>query len=245
MSDTPTQQDGAFPHTHWTLIQKVQTGDVESAAAAVAELCRTYWYPIYAYLRRSGWAVEDAEDLTQSFFKHLIEEESLRNVNPESGRLRSFLLGVLKRMLSNHLRHQRAEKRGGSQRPVSFDEMAAEERYAAEPADVRDPETIYARAWAAELLGEVREKLRESMSAGGRDGQFEAMVPYLLWDEDPPSYRDLGSRIQCSESAARILIFRLRTKFRDLLREEVAQTVMSPAELSGEMAWLKSILSAS
>jgi RNA polymerase sigma factor (sigma-70 family) len=242
MSKADTTNNSAFPTTHWTLVQAVQGSDPNAAAHAMEAMCKSYWYPIYAFLRRSGHDKQSAEDLTQAFFERLIAEDSIRSVRQEVGKLRSFLLGVLKRLISDQNRYDNAQKRGGSVTHVSFDEMAAEERYASEPQDMRDPEWIFTHAWAHELLAGVREKLRAAFAATGRAGVFEIVLPFLLLDNDPPSHKEIAKQLGSSEAGTRILIHRLRTKFRDLLKEEVARTVLTPSEIPGELAWLQSIL---
>lgn len=237
-----TTNNSAFPTTHWTLVQAVQGGSPEEAARAMEDICQGYWYPIYAFLRRSGHSAHDAEDLTQEFFASLITEDTIQAVRQDTGKLRFFLMGVVKRLVARQIRHDTAKKRGGGQSLVSFDEMQAEDRYANEPQDTRDPEWLFAHAWANELLAGVREKLREAFAATGRAEAFDALLPFLMWDDEPPSYREIARKLGSSEAATRILVFRLRTKFRDLLREEVARTVLTPEEIPGELAWLQSVL---
>jgi len=232
----------SFPTTHWTLVQAVQSGSPDEAARALETLCQGYWYPIYAFLRRSGHREHDAEDLTQAFFHRLVTEEALQTARQETGKLRSYLLGVLKRLLSDQARHDAAQKRGGGVPNVSFDAMGAEERYALEPGDSRDPEWIFTQAWARQLLIDVREQLRQAHAASGRAEIFELLEPFLALDTDPPSYREIARQIGSSEAATRILIHRLRVKFRTLLREEVARTVLTPEEIPGELAWLQGVL---
>lgn len=241
-STSDAKGNAAFPTTHWTLIHAVQEGSPDVAARAMEALCNRYWYPIYAFLRRSGRSAHDAEDLTQAFFEKLITEDAIRCARQDVGKLRSFLLGVLKRLISDQVRHQRAQKRGGGAAHVSFDEMEAEERYAREPQDTRDPEWLFSHAWANELLTGVRDKLRDAFVSTGRGGTFDLLLPFLLWENEPPSHAEISGKLGSSEAATRILIFRLRTKFRDLLREEVARTVMTPEEIPGELAWLQSVL---
>jgi RNA polymerase sigma factor (sigma-70 family) len=242
MPKADTTSNSAFPTTHWTLVQTVQGGSAADAAKAMEQLCKGYWYPIYAYLRRSGLSTEDAEDLTQAFFHRLITDDAIQSVRQEVGKLRSYLLGVLKRLMSDHTRHHAAQKRGGGILHISFDEMDAEERYAREPQDTRDPEWIFTHAWAHELLAGVREKLRDAFSATGRAGVFDVLLPFLMWDNEPPSHKEIAKQLGSSETATRILIHRLRSKFRDLLREEVARTVLTPQEIPNELAWLQSVL---
>lgn len=234
----------AFPTTHWTLVSAVQGGGPEEAAQAMEELCRSYWYPIYAFLRRSGHSAADAEDLTQAFFHRLITEDALLSARQDAGKLRSWLLGVLKRLLSDHSRHHATQKRGGGQVMVSFDEMDAEERYAREPVDAHDPERIFTHTWAHQLLAGVREKLRGAYETTGRAGVFDVLLPFLTCDREPPSHREIANQLGSSEAASRILIHRLRVKFRDLLRDEVALTVLTPEEIPGELAWLQGVLAA-
>lgn len=232
----------AFPSTHWTLVQAVQSGDPESAAAAMEELCKGYWYPIYAFLRRSGHREADAQDFTQAFFHRLITEEAILTARQENGRLRSYLLGVLKRLLSDHGRHQGAQRRGGGIPHVSFDAMEAEERYACELRDSGDPETVFCRAWADDLLAGVRGNLRAVYETAGRSEVFDLLLPFLMWENEPPSHHEIAEKIGSSETATRILIHRLRVKFRSLVREEVARTVLHPDEIAAEMAWLQSVV---
>lgn len=237
-----TRHGPAFPTTHWTLVRAVQSDDPDAAERAMEDLCKSYWYPIYAFLRRSGRAAQDAEDLTQLFFQNLITRESLLSARREAGKLRSYLLGVLKRQISNGIRHDTTQKRGGSLSHVSFDAMGAHERYALEPEDHRDPEWLFTRAWALDLLAGVREKLRANYEVTGRAGVFDVLLPFLMWDNEPPSHREIARQIGSSEAASRIMIHRLRTKFRELLRDEVAVTVLTPEEIPGELAWLQGVL---
>ena len=231
-----------FPTTHWTLVQAVQGGDADDAARAMEKLCAGYWYPIYAYLRRSGHAAHDAEDLTQAFFQRLITEGGLLSAEQKDGKLRSWLLGVLKHLLSDHFRHHGTQKRGGGISHISFDEMAAEDRYTHEPQTMGDPDAFFTQVWAQDLLTTVRGRLREAYEAAGRKEVFELLLPYLMWDQEPPSCRQIAAKIGSSEVATRILIHRLRVKFRTLLKDEVARTVLTPEEIPGELAWLQSVL---
>jgi len=231
-----------FPTTHWTLVYAVKSANGDEAARAMEQLCKGYWYPIYAFLRRSGHAAHDAEDLTQAFFHRLITENALGMAQQGSGKLRSWLLGMLKHLLSDHFRHLGTQKRGGGVPHVSFDELAAEERYALESQTESDPDALFTQAWSQDLLASVREKLREAYEAAGRREIFELLLPYLMWDREPPSCREIAEKIGSSEVATRLLIHRLRVKFRTLLREEVAHTVLTPEEIPGELAWLQGVL---
>ncbi len=231
-----------FPTTHWTLVKAVQAGDPAKAAEAMESLCRGYWYPIYAFLRRSGHRSEDAEDLTQSFFVQLVTEDALQRVRQEAGRLRSYLLGVLKRILSDHQRHASTVKRGGGRAPLSFEAMSAEERYSHEPVDDKDPEWLFTRAWAGEVVEVARQRLRESFQENDQGAVYEALLPFITWSDEPPSYRAIATELGTSLTSTRIQIFRLRARFRTMLEEEVARTVLSPAEVAEEMALLHAAL---
>lgn len=232
-----------FPATRWTLVHAVQGGNDAKAAQALEVLCQSYWYPIYVFLRRSGRNAHDAEDLTQAFFQRLFTKDALDGAREEAGKLRSYLLAVLKRLLSDEFRQRNALKRGGGVAHVSFDALQAEERCALEPqAASRDPEWLFNHAWACELLAGVREKLRAAYEVTGRAGVFDVLLPFLLWDREPPSHGEIARQIGSSETGTRVLIHRLRTKFRDLLREEVALTVQSSDEIPAELAWLQNVL---
>lgn len=234
--------DSNFPSTSWTLVGAVQSGSPKEVARAMEDLCKSYWYPIYAFLRRSGRNVHDAEDLTQVLFQTLIDDAALLSARKEGGKLRSYLLAVLKRVISDQARHQSALKRGGGVPHLSFDELDAEDRYVGELQEIGDPQSAFDRAWAQEILSGVRGTLRTVFVTKGREALFDQLVPFLLWDNDPPSFRKLAGEIGSSEASARIQIHRLRSKFRELLRAEVAETVLSAEEIPGELAWLQEVL---
>jgi len=222
----------------------VQGGAPEDAARAMEAICQRYWYPIYAFLRRRGHAPHDAEDFTQSFFAELISEDALQAVRRERGTLRSYLLGMLQRLLADHTRHHAARKRNGGRAAISLEELTAEERYRQEPKDTRDPEWLFARAWAQEVFAGVRAKMAEAFTAAGRAEVFEALLPFLTCDEAPPSQREIAEKLGASENAVGILVFRLRQTFRELLQAEIAATVLSPEEIPAELAWFQQMLTA-
>ena len=206
------------------------------------EICRNYWFPIYSYLRRSGRSAHDAEDITQAFFERLINESAIKSARQEHGKLRSFLLSMLVRLLSDQGRHNNALKRGGGQRLLSFDEMEAEERYAREPQDVRDPGKIYLHAWASDILHGVRAKLRTAFEEEGRLEMFLALDPYLGSEDTQPPYEELATKLGSTSGAVRLLVHRLRKKFRVLLEREIARTVMKPEDIEEELAWLRQVM---
>ena len=232
----------AFPVTRWSLVEKVRHGGPE-ARLAQEELCALYWYPIYAFLRRRGHAKEDAEDLTQGFFLKVLADETLEAADRTKGKLRTFLLQVLKRHMVDEHRRDHAVKRGGGQPLISFDAMNAEERYAREPADTRDPEAVFTRAWAGELLTGVRHRLRDEFAESGRSDLFDTLLPFLLWEDEPPSYNTVAAKLNATETSVRLMVFRLRGKFRDQLRREISRTVDGD-DVESEITWLRSVLAA-
>jgi RNA polymerase sigma factor (sigma-70 family) len=237
------EKSPAFPTTRWTHVQMIQRGTVKEAECGLEEICRLYWYPIYAYLRRKGFSAHDAEDFTQEFFQELISEDALMTVRKERGSLRGYLLGVLQRLLADDARHRTAQRRNPGLPLLSLDELSAEERYGREPQDTRDPEKLFAQAWAQEVFAAVRVRLGEAFAEAGRSAVFETLLPFLTCEEMPPSQREIAEKLGVSENAAGILVFRLRQTFRELLREEIATTVLSPEEIPAEMTWFQSMLS--
>lgn len=230
-----------FPTTQWTLVFRVRHGG-EVRRLALQELCDLYWYPVYAFLRRQGHSSHRAEDLTQGFFIRLLHDESFAAADEEKGRLRTFLLQHLKRHLADQRRFDLALKRGGGFKTISFEELRAEERYTCEPLDWRDPERLFSQAWARELIAAVREKLRADFVDAKRPEAFEVLLPFLLLDGDLPSYREVATRLRATDVSVRLMVHRLRGKFRALLREEVVRTTGSAAEVEAELEWLKSML---
>lgn len=233
-----------FPTTHWSLVTRVREGG-EFRKAALEELCHQYWYPIYAFLRRRGHSQHDAQDITQAFFVKLIQNASFDAADSNRGRLRTYLLAALGRHLADEQRHRSALKRGGGQIILAFEDLQAEERYTLEPTDAHDPEWLFARTWARSLLDDVRQKLRMTFEEAGRNNVFEELLPFLLSDHPPPSYRSVAEKLDSSETAVRLLVFRTRKRFRELLREEVSRTVLHPDSIEEEMEWIKTVLSSS
>ena len=238
----PDACPAAFPTTHWTMVHVAQGDDLRLAALALEDLCRRYWYPVYAYLRRAGYSSEDAEDLTQTTFQRLVTSEALQQVQQERGRLRSFLIGLVRQVISRHSRHHQAEKRGGGVSVISLDEILAGNRYAAEPADLDDPQRLFERAWAFQTMETVRGKLRASFIKTGRLAAYESLEPYLGWGDPPGSFSELGQRMNSNENAVRVLVHRLRKKFHELLEDEIALTVMDRSDIPAELEWMQSVL---
>jgi RNA polymerase sigma factor (sigma-70 family) len=211
-------------------------GSEAESARALEELCRHYWFPIYATLRRAGHSTHDAEDLTQGFFAELMSNRTLFAAQPERGRLRSFLLGALKRHIVDERRHRLAQKRGGGAAVLSIEWEGAEQRYIAELVDDRDPERMYLSAWAHSLVERVREKMRAGFK--GRESIYAVLEPLIEGEETGIAFRELAERLGQSESGARVTVFRLRQRFRELLTAAVRQTVETPAEVEEEMEWV-------
>lgn len=238
-----TAQGRHFPPTHWELVARVREGG-ELRRAALEELCALYWYPIYAFLRREGRTKQDAEDLTQGFFVKVLADETLEAAEVGKGRLRTFLLQVLKRHVADRARHDTALKRGGPARPLSLEAQTAEARYAAEPVDGLDPETIYLRGWCGQILHTARERLREPFVRTGQAELFETLTAFLDTGDAQTPYSTLSARTGLTEIALRMHVFRLRQKHRALIKEEIGQTVSTPEELEAELKWFTTMLTA-
>jgi RNA polymerase sigma factor (sigma-70 family) len=230
--------NGRFQTTHWSLIMAARTGESPASREALEELCRAYWFPLYAFVRRQGYGAEEARDLTQGFFASLLERRDLERVRPELGRFRSFLLASVKHFLSNELDRERAKKRGAGAPMVSLDAREAEDRYAAEPAEKATPEVLFERKWAATVLERTLARLEVEWAGGARALRFRALRGYLAGDEDAASYRDVGASLGISEDAVKKTVHRLRKRFGELLRGEIADTVRDPADVDDEIRHL-------
>jgi RNA polymerase sigma-70 factor (ECF subfamily) len=213
-------------------------GDDTRSHEALAQLCQTYWYPLYAFVRRHGRGPEDAQDLTQGFFAHLLENRALATVDRAKGRFRSFLLTSLRNFMAKEWDRAQAQKRGGGRIHVPLDAAFAETRYGREPADPASPDKVFERNWALTLLELVLERLRVEQAAAGKGAQFEQLQDSLMGSPDAPRYAQLAARMGLNEEAARMAVSRLRRRYRELLREEIAQTVSSPVEVEEEIRHL-------
>ena len=232
-----------FMTTHWSIVLAAGGGSSPQARTALTTLCETYWFPLYAFVRRSGYALHDAEELTQAFFAELIEKDFLGDVHRERGKFRSFLLAAMKHFLSKQRARDHAQKRGGGRRPISLDTSSAEARYRLEPQDLATPDRLYHRRWALTLLDRVLSLLRAEYSAAGRAAQFERFRPLLTGDGECLPYRELARETAVSEGAVKVAVHRFRKRYRELLREEIARTVSDPAEIEEEMNALFGALS--
>ena len=229
-----------FPTTRWTMVVAAGDPDRKEARSALVSLCENYWYPLYAYLRRRGYAADQAQDLTQDFFIRVLEGRYLDRADPEKGRFRSFLLRSLKFFVADEEDRQRAYKRGGGA-VVSLEFSSGEERYQREPAHDETPERLFERRWALAVLDQVVEKLRAEFVRHGRPEHFERLKVFLLGQSDAP-YAALGREMNTSEGALKVAIHRLRKRYRELFRQEIGDTVADPAEVESELRFLAAVL---
>jgi len=242
--DSGHAQQAAFTSTHWSVV--IAAGDTSAPGAreALEKLCRTYWYPIYARVRRKGWIPSDAQDLTQAFFARLLEKEFFKLADPERGRFRGFLVTALDHFLVNEWRRASAEKRGAGQSPVSIDQQDAEGRYQAEPAapDL-SPDRLFEQRWALALLDQVLAGLRAEYEANGRCELFDELKAFTWGEKSAMSQADIGARLGMTENAVSQAVHRLRKRYGELLRAEVANTVATNSEVEDELRHLLQAIS--
>src|SRR6266478_605567 len=233
---------GVFATTHWSVV--VQAGEEESphTSEALAQLCNTYWYPLYVYVRRKGYAAHDAQDLTQEFFARLLARNYLGGVDRRKGKFRSFLLGALEHFLAKEWRRAHAQKRGGGQAVFSLDEVDAESRYLLEPAHDLTPEKIYDRRWATTILGDAMAELRKEYWARNQKELFAKLEGLLSGDGAPASYAKIAESLGMNEGALKVAVHRLRKRYGELIRSQIAQTVATPEEIDEELRYLFSVL---
>jgi RNA polymerase sigma factor (sigma-70 family) len=229
-----------FPTTRWTLVVAAGDRHHKEARSALASLCENYWYPLYAYLRRRGYSSDQAQDLTQEFFVRVLEGRYLDRAEPQRGRFRAFLLTSLKFFVADEGDRQRAQKRGGGM-VVPLEFSSGEERYQREPAHEETPERIFERRWALAVLDRVVENLRSEFMRHGRPEHFEHLKVLLLGRSDAP-YAAVAQELNTSEGALKVAIHRLRKRYRELFRQEIADTVVDPAEVESEIRYLADVL---
>ena len=233
---------GVFATTHWTVVLAAGSGNSPRANVALEELCRTYWYPLYAYVRRQGHSREDAEDFTQGFFTRLLEKNFLEGITNDKGKFRSFLLVAVKRFLANEWDRANRQKRGGGTLILSLDWQDADNRYQINPADHLSPDKLYDRAWAVTVLEHVITRLRDEHGAEGKAGLYEQLKPFLMVGKSEIPYAQAAATLKLTEGAVRVAVHRLRRRYRELLREEITQTLANPAQADEEMQALFSAL---
>ena len=234
--------DACFLTTRWSVVLSAREKGSPQSAEALEKLCRAYWYPLYAYIRRLGHSPADAEDLTQEFFARLLQKDYLQAVAREKGRFRTFLLVALKRFLANEWDRARAGKRGGGVACLSLDVALAEGKYRIEPVEELTAERIYERRWALTLLDQTMSRLREECVVAGKTAEFDRLKGFLTAEQEAMNYADAVAALGLSEGAARVAVHRLRRRFREVFREEIAHTVDRPGDTDDEVRHLLAVL---
>ena len=247
--ETGSQQDPSaartaaqFATTHWSLVLAAGHGGSAEARPALAELCRTYWYPLYAYARHKGTPADAAQDLTQGFFEHFLEHQLVATADAAKGRFRAFLLRCFQNFAASEHARATRQKRGGGQPLFSLDAPGAEARFARELSDHHSPELLYERQWAVAVLDEAMRQLREEFASEGRQRIFDLLAPRLSGDRDGGACAELATQLGTTEGTVRVMTHRLRRRYRDVLNGVVLRTVSSPAEVSEELRHLLAVL---
>jgi len=238
-SDASASKSARFGTTQWSLVLKAGQG----AEEALLKLCKIYWPPLYAFVRRRGHGVHEAQDLTQTFFAHILENRALRAVAPEKGRFRSFLLVSLKHFLDNEWHKAHAVRRGGRYEFISWDNLKSDDRELLGPSDSMTPERVFNRRWALKLLERVMNRLRSEYAAARKEELFDKLKDYLTGDVPGKSYREIGAELQMTEGAVKVTVHRLRRRFGELVREQIGRTVDRPEEIDDEIRELFAALS--
>jgi RNA polymerase sigma factor (sigma-70 family) len=234
----------SFPTTHWSLILSSASDNGAQAKAALAELCRAYWYPIYSFIRARSSSADQAQDLTQEFFLHLLTRGLFASANPAAGRFRSFLAVSLKHFLADQADRQNARKRGGGSVMLPIDLTGAEERFARDLTHSETPERIFDRQWALAVVAQTCDQLRDALHREGRGGLFQRLQAYLPGGSEPSSCGTLAAELGMTESAIKVAIHRLRRHYRELLRANVSHTLADPKDVDDEIRFLLNSLSA-
>jgi DNA-directed RNA polymerase specialized sigma24 family protein len=231
-----------FATTRWSIVLAAGQPDAAQSRAALATLCQTYWYPIYAFIRRRGYSVIDAQDYTQEFFATLLEKDYVQDADRERGRFRTFLLIAVTRFLSKQREREHAAKRGAGRLVLSLDLDAGEGRYQLEPVEQWTPERLFERRWALTLLERVLERLGERYAEQGKRELFESLKVFLTAPETAGMHAEQAARLGMTEGALKVAVHRLRRRYRDLLKEEIAETVAHPDEMAAELDYLMAAL---
>jgi RNA polymerase sigma factor (sigma-70 family) len=230
-----------FDTTNWSVVLKAGSGDTTGCQQALAHLCETYWYPVYAFIRRSEGSPDDAEDLTQEYFARFLEKRFLDDVRPERGRFRSFLLVSVRNFLHNERDRARAQKRGGGERPLPIHDGDGEVRYGREPVDAVTPDVLFERAWVRAVLDRALARLEAESDGEIQGGRFARLRPFLTGDGPDATYAEIAREWGVGESAVRVAVHRLRRRFGAALREEVSGTVEDPRDVEAEIRHLLAI----
>jgi RNA polymerase sigma factor (sigma-70 family) len=246
VASSSTSLDGKpapFPPTLWSVVLMAGERSSLQSEQALATLCQTYWYPLYAYLRRQGHTPHNAEDLTQSFFLHLLDRRALQHVHPHKGKFRSFLLASLKNFAADEWSKSQAQKRGGGAIVLSLDADVAEERYQADGAQHSlDPEKLFERRWAIALLDRVLNRLEAETTLAGKQDRFQELRVFLSGDPPNLSYAQVAARLNMTEGAIKVAVLRLRQRYRELFRAEIANTVAASENVDEELRHVIAIL---
>jgi len=243
----PSTQSGQNSHarfaaTRWTVVLSAQAKETPQASRALETLCQMYWSPLYAFARRQGFTLHDAQDHTQGFFARLLQKDFLRSVAPEKGRFRTFLLVAFKRFLANAREHACAQRRGSGETPLSLDVEAAENLYRAEPLDNLSADVIYERRWALTLLDQTMNRLRQEFMTAGKGDDFEQLKVFLTVPKSEANYEAAAAALGLSTGSTRVAAHRIRRRYREVFRDEIAQTVSNPNEIDDEVTHLLSVL---
>jgi len=241
--NTVAAENRVFTTTHWSMVMAAGGLGSSQANEALEKLCRAYWYPVYVFLRRSGWTTHDAEDLTQAFFEKVLQKDYLRAVDRTKGKFRSFLLAMLRHFLSNHRRDARTQKRGGRVQFIFLEDESMDERHLRSAFEDSSAEQSFERQWAMTLLEQVIANLREEYRQAGKLEFFEQLKVFLTGDKSPVGYSELAARLNTTEAALKMAISRLRRHYGELLRAEIARTVSTPEEARDELRALFAALS--
>jgi RNA polymerase sigma-70 factor (ECF subfamily) len=241
--ESASRSSAQFATTHWSTVLAAGDSASPGSREALERLCRTYWFPLYAFARRHGHASEVAQDLTQGFLAHLIENQFFARAEPERGKFRSFLLGAFKRFVHDQDRAQLAQRRGGQIQFIPLDSAEAEQRLGAVASDVPDPEDAFEREWAVTVLDEAMKLLEAECRREGKGELFEALHPFLQGDRPEVRQADLAARLDLSIGAVKVAVHRLRRRYGELLRAVVANTVTDPGDVEAELRHLVGLLS--
>ncbi len=233
----------AFPTTHWSVVLAAGRERSPQGDAALETLAQAYWYPIYAFVRREGYAAAEAQDLTQAFFARLLERNYPAQADRTKGRFRSFLLLTLRHFLSDERERAEAAKRGGGCVLLSLDEERSERQYGTEPADMDTPETLFERRWAETILARAQSRLAEEYAASGKEAIYQVLRGFQPGEQRSLSYLQAAQRLATTESAVKALIHRMRSRHQQLVRNEIAQTVASAEDVDDELRHLIAVLS--
>lgn len=231
-----------FATTRWTLVLAAGDAGAAEGREALEQLCRAYWFPLYAYIRRRGHDAHAAEDLTQGFFARLLERNDLARLTREGGKFRSFLLTTLNHFLANEHERNQALKRGGGRPLLSLDDDSAEDRYLREPAHAESPDRLYERQWALALMEGAFMRLEAEQASTGKAATFAALRPFLSREPDPGEYAPLAARLELAPGTLAVQVHRLRERYRQLVRAAVADTVDNPLDVDAEMRHLRAAL---